>query len=222
MKGCLRFQLGVLLSIPWLPLLPPVLGLLLGWEASAALALRVRRFGQPEARAVLAIALDLRHFVPLAGAAWALPFLGMEFDGAGASLLIRRGYGRRRVFAGKLLLFLLGCVLLSAAAQLAALLPARSCLAGLRPGFLLRAIALRLALDLGMMLPNAALVALAGENLYGRALAGLYGLVLWRAMRSHLWLWLPELSPDRAALWPLGALPLSLLIYALALRKREF
>lgn len=222
MKACLRFHLGVLLRLPWLMLLPPALGLLLGCEAAAALALHVRRFGPPEARAALALALDLRHFVPLAGAAWALPFLGMEFDAGGASLPIRRGYGRGRVFFGKLLLFLLGCTAASLFAQLMAVLPALSLLRELGAGFLLRAFALRLALDLGMMLPSAAIVAVSGKNPYGRALAGLYGLVLWRAMGSHLWLWLPELAPDRAALWPLAAIPLSLLICALALGKREF
>ena len=222
MKACLRFHLGVLLRLPWLMLLPPALGLLLGWEASAALALHVRRFGPPEAGAALAIALDLRHFVPLAGAAWALPFLGMEFDAGGASLPIRRGYGRGRIFSGKLLLFLLGCAAVSLFAQLMAVLPAGLLRADMKPGFLLRAFSLRLALDLGMMLPSAAIVAVSGKNPYGRALVGLYGLVLWRAMRAHLWLWLPELPPDRAALWPLAAIPLSLLICALALGKREF
>ena len=58
MKRCLRFCLRAALRIPWLALLPPALGLLLGWEASAALGALARRTGTPEGYAALALALE--------------------------------------------------------------------------------------------------------------------------------------------------------------------
>ncbi len=223
MKRCLRYHLRALFSLWWLPLLPPVLGLLLGWEAAAALGAYTRRAGPADARSALAFVLDIRHFVPLAGAAWAAAFLGAEFDGRAPAIPLSRGFRRFQVFGSKLLLFFLGCAVVSLAAQTAAVSPVISVGQPLPAGFLLRCFFLRLALDLGMMAPGAAIVSFAGANLYGRALAGLYGLALWRLMGSHYGLWLPEAGAlGIAALWPLAALPLSALGCFLALRRKEF
>ncbi len=222
MKRCLRFHLRALFSLWWLPLLPPVLGLLMGWEAAAALGVYTRRAGPADARSVLAFVLDIRHFVPLAGAAWAAAFLGPEFDGRAPAFPLSRGCCRFQVFGSKLLLFLVGCAVASLAAQMTAVFPAFSAGQPLPAGFLLRSCFLRLALDLGMMAPSAAIVSLAGANLYGRALAGLYGLLLWRIMGSHYGLWLPEAGvPGLTAYWPLPVLPLSALGCFLALRRKE-
>ena len=223
MKRCLRFHLRALFSLWWLPLLPPVLGLLMGWEAAAALGAYVRRAGPADARSALAFVLDIRHFVPLAGAAWAAAFLGPEFDGRAPAFPLSRGCCRFQVFGSKLLLFLAGCALISAVAQLTAVFPAFSVGQLLPVGFLLRCFFLRLAIDLGMMAPSAAIVCFAGASLYGRALAGLYGLLLWRLMGSHYGLWLPEAGTSGLiAFWPLAALPLGLLGCFLTLRRREF
>ena len=223
MKRCLRFHLRALFSLWWLPLLPPVLGLLMGWEASAALGAYIRRAGLTDARSALAFVLDIRHFVPLAGAAWAAAFLGPEFDGRASAFPLSRGFRHFQVFGSKLLLFLVGCAVASLAAQMTAVFPAFSAGQPLPAGFLLRSCFLRLALDLGMMAPSAAIVSLAGANLYGRALAGLYGLLLWRIMGSHYGLWLPEAGAlGITALWPLPVLPLSALGCFLALRRKEF
>ena len=221
MRRCLRSQLWVLFHVWWLPLLPLALGLLMGCEAAAALAATARRSGGQDAQSTLALLLDLRHFVPLAGAAWAAAFLGMEFDARGAAVPLCRGYRRSQVFGSKLLLFLPGCAAVSLAAQLAAVLPVLSVLRGLPAPFLLRCFGLRLLLDLGMMTPCAAIAAISGSSLYGRALAGVYGLMLWRCMGSHYALWLPGRA-DPPALWPLAVLPLSIAAYWLALRRKEF
>lgn len=222
MKLCLRSRLRALFSLWWMPLLPPVLGLLLGWEASAALGAYTRRVGAPEARSAFALVLEIRHFVPLAGAAWATAFLGMEFDGRAPAFPLSRGFRRGQVFGSQLLLLFLGFAVCSVFSQLAAL----SAVPGLRSlpaPYVLRCLLLRLLLDLGTMAPCAAIAAFAGRNLCGRALTGLYGLLLWRLMGSHYGLWLPEAgNPGLLALWPLGALPLSVLGYALALRWAEF
>ncbi len=223
MKRCLRSHLLALACCWWLALLPPALGLLLGWEAAAALGAYTRRVGPAEARSALALVLDVRHFVPLAGAAWAAAFLGAEFDGRAAAFPLSRGFSRFQVFGSRLLLCFLGCALISAAAQLTSALAAVSGWHRLPAGFLLRCFFLRLALDLGMMAPSAAIVCFAGASLYGRALAGLYGLLLWRLMGSHYGLWLPEAgAPGLIAFWPLAALPLGLLGCFLTLRRREF
>ncbi len=223
MKRCLRFHLRALFSLWWLPLLPPVLGLLMGWEASAALGAYIRRAGPADARSILAFVLDIRHFVPLAGAAWAAAFLGPEFDGRVPALLLSRGFSRFQVFVSKLLLFMAGCAVVSLSAQTTAVFPVFSVGQPLPPGFLLRCFFLRLALDLGVMAPSAAIVSFAGDNLYGRAIVGLYGLLFWRLMGSHYGLWLPEAgAPGITALWPLYALPLSALCCFLALRRKEF
>ena len=223
MKRCLRFHLRALFSVWWPALLPAALGLLLGWEAAAALGAYTRRIGPLGAAAALAFVLDIRHFVPLAGAAWAAAFLGGEFDGRAPVFPLSRGCSRFQVFGSKLLLHFLGCALISAAAQLISALAAVSGWHDLPAGFLLRRFSLRLALDLGMMAPSAAVVSFAGANLYGRALAGLYGLLLWRLMGNHYGLWLPEAgTPGLTALWPLAALPLGLLGCFLVLRRREF
>ena len=223
MKRCLRFHLRALFSLWWLPLLPPVLGLLMGWEASAALGAYIRRAGPTDVRSALALVLDIRHFVPLAGAAWAAAFLGAEFDGRAPAFPLSRGYSRCQIFGSKLCLFLVGCALISAVAQLTAVVSAVSGGQRFPVGFLLRCCFLRLALDLGMMAPSAALVSCSGTNLYGRALAGLYGLLFWRLTGSHYGLWLPEAgAPGLAAYWPLPILPLSALGCFLALRRKEF
>ena len=223
MRHCLRNQLWTLFHIWWLPLLPLALGLLMGWEAAAALSAYARRVGGLDAHGALAFLLDVRHFVPLAGAAWAAAFLGMEFDGRGAASPLCRGYSRSQVFGSKLLLFLLGCAVLSLTAQLAAVLPGLYDLRNLPATFLFRCFGLRLLLDLGMMAPCAAIVAFSGSNLYGRALAGIYGLLLWRLMGSHYELWLPGMGGvGLLSCWPLAALPLSIAAYWLALRRKEF
>ena len=223
MKRCLRFHLRALFSVWWLALLPPALGLLLGWEAAAALRAYMRRAGLTEARSALAFVLEVRHLGPLAGAAWASVFLGGEFDARAPVFPLSRGCSRFQVFGSKLLLYFLGCTLISAAAQLTSVLPAVSAWQDLPAGFLLRCFFLRLALDLGMMAPSASLVACFGANLYGRALAVLYGLLLWRLMGSHYALWLPgPAAPGLSDLWPLPALPLSLLCCFPALRRKEF
>jgi hypothetical protein len=223
MKRCLRSHLRALVCCWRLALLPPALGLLLGWEASAALGAYVRRAGPADARSALAFVLDIRHFVPLAGAAWAAAFLGAEFDARASAFPLSRGCSRFQVFGSRLLLFFLGCALISAAAQLTSAPAAVSGWQPLPAGFLLRCLSLRLALDLGMMAPCAAIVSFAGASLYGRALAGLYGLLLWRLMGSHYGLWLPEAgAPGLIAFWPLAALPLSLLGCFPALRRKEF
>ncbi len=222
MKRCLRFCLCAALRIPWLALLPPALGLLLGWEASAALGALARRTGTPEGYAAAALALDARRLVPLAGAVWAAAFLGAAFDGRVPSLLLPRGYGRRAVFASLLLTWTLGLAVLSAFAQGTAALPVLR--RGAPPAaWLLRCFTLRLLLDLGMGAAPAALVCLFRENLYGRALALAYGPVLWRVMGNHYGLWLPAAGPaGLAALWPLAALPGCALVCALALRRAEY
>ena len=218
---CLRFSLRSLLHIPWLPLLPLVLGLLPGGEAAAVLASLSRRGSLPEGRAALAMALELRHLVPLAGAAWAAACLGPAFDGGVPSLMLRRGHGRGEVCASLLLPWALGCLLLSAAAQAASALPLR--IGALPLLWRLRRGCLRLLLDLGMGAPAAALVCLFRENLYGRALAFAWGVTLWRVMGSHYGLWLPEAGEaGLAALWPLGALPLGVLFCCLAICRAEF
>ena len=222
MRRCLRSQLRALFGIWWMPLLPPVLGLLLGWEASAALGAYARRFGAPEARGALALVLEVRHFFPLAGAAWAAAFLGAEFDARAPAFSLSRGFRRGQVFGSKLLLFFLGCAVCSLSAQLAAL-SAVPGLRGLTAPYVLRCFLVRLLLDLGTAAPCAAIDAFAGRSLYGRALTGLYGLLLWRLMSSHYGLWLAEAEPPgMLALWPLGALPLSVAVYTLALRRAEF
>ena len=223
MKRCLQSHLLALACCWWLTLLPPALGLLLGWEAAAALGAHPRRVGPAEARSALALVLEVRHFVPLAGAAWAAAFLGAEFDGRAAVFPLCRGFSRFQVFGSRLLLYSLGCALISAAAQLTSALAAVSGWRQLPVGFLLRCFFLRLAIDLGMMAPSAAIVCFAGASLYGRALAGLYGLLLWRLMGSHYGLWLPEAGTSGLiAFWPLAALPLGLLGCFLTLRRREF
>ncbi len=223
MRRCLCSQLWALFHVWWLPLLPLALGLLLGCEAAAALAAYARRSGTLDARSTLAFLLDVRHFVPLAGAAWAATFLGMEFDGRGAAALLSRGCSRFQIFGSKLFLCFLGCAVISLAAQLAAVFSSFSLWQSLPAPFLLRCFGLRLLLDLGMMAPCAAIAVFSGSNLYGRALAGVYGLLLWRCMGSHYALWLP--GPGKAdplACWPLAALPLSIAAYWLALRRKEF
>ena len=221
MKRCLRYHLRVLLHIRWLSLLPPALGLLMGWEAAAALRGYAGRFGAPEARSALALLLDIRHFIPLAGAAWAAAFLGIEFDARGASLPLLRGCSRLRVFSGKLFLYFSGCAVISAAAQTAAVLPSLSVLRGVPLSVLLRCCGLRLLLDLGMASPPAAIAVIAGENRFGRAITILYGLLLWRIIGSHYDLWLPG-KAALSSLWPLAALPLGPGVCALALWRREF
>ena len=222
MRHCLRSRLRALFGLWWMPLLPPVLSLLLGWEASATLGTYVRRVGAPEARGALALVLEVRHFVPLAGAAWAAAFLGGEFDARAPAFPLSRGFRRGQVFGSKLLLFFLGCAVCSSFAQLGAL----SAVPGLRSlpePYVLRCLLLRLLLDLGTAAPCAAIAAFAGRSLYGRALTGLYGLLLWRLLGSHYGFWLPEAGkPGMLALWPLAALPLSVAGYALALRRAEF
>jgi hypothetical protein len=223
MKRCLRFQLRALFSLWRLFLLPPALGLLLGWEAAAALSSYTARWGTPEPAATLALALDMRHFVPLAGAAWAAAYFGAVFDARSAALPLSRGYGRFAVFGGALLLFFSGCAVISLLAQVFSLLPVLYLLRALPAAWLPGFFALRLLLDLGMAAPCAAVAAFAGENLYGRALVFLYGLLLWRLLGSHLDLWLPAAAqgPGLAALWPLPALLLSLGCCAPALRRKE-
>ncbi len=223
MRRCLRYHLRALFHIWWLPLLPPALGLLMGWEAAAALHAYARRCGMPDARSALAFVLDIRHFIPLAGAAWAAAFLGTEFDAGGAALPLSRGYSRLQVFGSKLFLYFLGCAVASVIAQLTAVLPAVPGWQVLPTAYLLRCFFLRLLLDLGMMAPNAAVAAFAGADLYGRSAAGLYGLLLWRLMDSHYGLWLPETEGlDLLSLWPFPVLLLSALGCFLALRRAEY
>ena len=221
MKRCLRSRLRALFGIWWLPLLPPVLGLMLGWEAAAALRAYTLRSGPLSSSSALAFVLEVRHFVPLAGAAWASAYLGEGFDGRSAAFPLSRGYGRFRVFGSQLVIFSLGCAVLSLAAQASALLAVPG-LEALPAGLILRCLGLRMLLDLGMAAPCAAIVAFAGTSLYGRALPFLYGLLLWRLLGSHYGLWLPGTpAPGLSALWPLAALPLSIAGCALALGRKE-
>lgn len=223
MKRCLRWHLRVLRSAWWLLLLLAALALLMGWEAAANLAAYARRVGELDPRSALAMALDLRHFFPLAGAVWAALWLGMDFDAAGASVPVSRGFSRFQVFGSKYLLFLAGCLAVSVLEQLFAVLSAVPGWGSLPAPFLLRCFALRLLLDLGMMSLPAVFPAWGRGNVYARLLGIAYGLLLWRLMGTHYGLWLPEmgLGPLWRALWPLAGLPVGLGGSALALRKAE-
>ena len=70
MKLCLAFRLRVFFCDRRLPLLLIALALLPGLEALGTLRVYLRRVGPLEARAALALLLDIRHFFPLAGVVW--------------------------------------------------------------------------------------------------------------------------------------------------------
>ena len=213
MKNCLRWQLRVLRFAWWLLLLLPVLALLMGWEAAAALEPYLRRGGGSlDARSALAVVLEVRHFFPLAGAVWASLFLGMDYGSDAHALALSRGYSRKQVIWSKSLLFLLGCAAVSGMEQLFAVFTAVPGWRILPAAFLLRCFCLRLILDTGMMGPPAILCFLARENMYLRLLGLIYGVVLWRLLGSHHALWLQYAergTGELPALWPIGALVLS-------------
>ena len=215
MKACLRWQLRVLGYAWWLVLLLPVLSLLMGWEAAAALKPYVLRGGGDiDPRSALALVLDVRHLFPLAGAVWASLFLGMDYAAEAHDSALGRGFRRGQVVFAKTLLYLLGCVVVSVLEQVFAVLAAARGWHTLPADFLLRCFFLRLALDAGMMAPPAVVCFAARDDLYIRLLGLVYGVTLWRLMQSHWALWLQyaeRRAGDLWALWPLAALAVSLL-----------
>lgn len=209
MRACLRWQLRVLGYAWWLPLLLPVMALLLGWEAAAVPAAYLQRGAELDPRSALALVLEVRHLFPLAGAVWAFLFIGMDYAAEAQSLALSRGYRRGQVIRSKVLLFLLGCLAISAMEQVFVLFAAVPGLRTLPAAFLLRCFCLRLALDVGMMVPPALCCFLAGDDRYLRLLGLVYGVALWRLVRSHPALWLQYAGWGRGewlALWPLAAL----------------
>ena len=206
MKNCLRWQLRVLGYAWWLLLLLPVLALLMGWEATAALEPYLRRGGGSiDARSALAVVLEVRHFFPLAGAVWAALFLGMDYASDAHASALSRGYGRNRVIRCKYLLFLLGCLTVSGIEQAFVVFTAVPDRQSLPAAFLLRCLCLRLILDAGMMVPPAVICFLARDDLYIRLLGLVYGVVLWRLLGSHYGLWLQYAlweAEEYRALWP--------------------
>ncbi len=223
MKACIRWQLRVLGYTWWLLLLLPALALLLGWEAAAVPEAYLRRGAELDPRSALALVLETRHLFPLAGAVWAALFIGMDYPSAALTLALSRGYARTQVFAAKYLLFLLGCLTVSVMEQGLAVLMGVPGWRVLPAAFMLRCFFLRLALDMGMMVPPAVFCFLGRENLYIRLIGPVYGVALWRLMKSHIALWLPDVSwtaADRRALWPLAALLLGSL-FAWACSRRE-
>ena len=209
MRACLRWQLRVLGYAWWLPLLLPVMALLLGWEAAAVPAAYLQRGAELDPRSALALVLEVRHLFPLAGAVWASLFIGMDYPAAAQSSALSRGYRREQVIRSKYLLFLLGCLAISAMEQVFVLFAAVPGLRTLPAAFLLRCFCLRLALDVGMMVPPALCCFLAGDDRYLRLLGLVYGAALWRLVRSHPALWLQYAGWGRGewlALWPLAVL----------------
>ena len=206
MKACIRWQLRVLGYAWWLLLLLPVLALLMGWEATAVL---LKSKGNIDPSHILAIVLDARHLFPLAGAAWAVLFLGMDYDADAFALALCRGYDRRQLLFSKILLYFFGCLVMSVIEQVFAVLagvPERSSLSIV---LLLRCFFMRLVLDLGEMSPPAFLCYLGRDNLYIRLLGLVYGISLWRLMGTHYSLWLPYARWERGewlALWPIAIL----------------
>ena len=223
MRACLRWQLRVLGCAWWLPLLLPVLALFLGWEAAAVIKAYALRGTVLDPRSALALALDVRHFFPLAGAVWAALFLGMDYAADAQASALSRGYGRGQVLWSKFILFLLGCAAVSVTEQLFVFLAAVPGRRSLPTAFLLRCFCLRLILDAGMMLPPAVCCFLGRENPYLRLLGLLYGVALWRLMGSHYALWLQYAEWGRAellALWPMGTLILGSLGVAVFAGRR--
>ena len=165
--------------------------------------------------------MDFRRFIPLAGAVWSAAYFGREQDSGSARLLRSRGFGRPAVYGSEYLCFLTGLAVLSLVQQGVALAAVPGW-RGLAPAFLLRTLALRLALDLGMMALPGFLPCLGGGSPYARLLGFPYGLALWRLMGSHYELWLPELGrPGLLALLPLAALPVGVLGYGVLAARNE-
>ncbi len=223
MSRCFRFHLYVFLRAWWLPLMLAVFPLLMGWEAAAACGSYVRRLGRQAPETALALLLDLRHFIPLAGAVWSGLFLGMDFPARGVNVLLSRGFSRFRVFGSKYVLFLTGCAIMSLLEQGFALLLSVPLWKDVSALLLLRNGGLRLLLDLGMMVLPSVFPLLGKGNVYLRLPGLVYGLVLWRLMGAHYGLWLPVWSgpPGWGELWPLPALALGIGGSALALRRAE-
>ena len=224
MKNCLRRQLRVLASAWWLPALLAAMALLMGRAASSVTAALLRRGAEPDPRSALALVLDMRSFFPLAGAVWAALFIGMDYTGGADSLALGRGYSRLQLFGAKYLLFLLGCLAVSAVQQVFAVLTGAPGWHTLPASLLLRSFFLRLLLDAGMMVPPAAVCFLGRENTYIRLLGLLYGVALWRLMGSHYALWLqyaPWGREELLALWPAAALILGSAASAAAALREE-
>ena len=225
MKNCLHWQIRVLGYAWWLLLLLPVLALLMGWEATAALEPYLRRGGGSiDVRSALAVVLEVRHFFPLAGAVWACLFLGMDYSSDAQASALSRGYSRKQVIWCKYLLFLLGCIAVSVMEQLVIVISAVHGWRALPAAFLLRCFCLRLVLDVGLMVPPAMICFLAREDLYIRLLGLIYGVVLWRLMGSHPILWLQYAErgyEELLALWPAGALVLGSAAVMLLARRRS-
>ena len=222
MKRCLAFRCRAFFAAGWLPLLPLALGLLLGLEAAGALNALLRRTGAADARTALALAADVRHLFPLAGAAWSAAYFGRELDGGARKLLRSRGFGSSAVYASAYFPFLAGALAISLTEQAVVLqaVPGRETLGA---ALLLRSAGLRLPLDLGMLTLPGFLPFLGKGSPYARFSGFLYGFALWRLMGSHAALWLPVLGPpDPWAFWPLAALPAGILGYfALTLNRSE-
>lgn len=222
MKRCLAFRCRAYFAAVWLPLLPLALGILLGLEAAGVLSSLLRRTGAADASTALALAADVRHLFPLAGAAWSAAYFGRELDGGVGKLLRSRGFGPPAVYGSAYVPFLAGALAISLTEQVVILLaiPGRETLS---PALLLRTAGLRLLLDLGMLTLPGFLPFLGKGSPYARFSGFLYGFALWRLMGSHAALWLPEAGPpDPWALWPLAALPAGILGYfALTLNRSE-
>ena len=222
MKTCLRYTFRILKCAWWLPALLLGMALLMGYEAGSTVnALATRQPAGLDTKECVVLLMDVRHFFPLAGAVWSALWFGMEFDAKGYTRALSRGFSRFQLWVSKFIWFLAGCIAVSLLEQAFALGLVHPDLCSVPTDRLLRICVLRLALDTGLMTFPAFIPILARENLCGRAGGCLYGVALWRLMRTHYGLWAPELTapPQLWEWWPVPALILGLLFSALALRK---
>ena len=223
MKTCLRYTFRILKCAWWLPALLLGMALLMGYEAGSTVnALATRQPAGLDTKECVVLLMDVRHFFPLAGAVWSALWFGMEFDAKGYTRALSRGFSRFQLWGSKFIWFLAGCAAVSLLEQAFALWLVRPDLRSIPTGWLLRICVLRLALDAGLMTFPAWIPCLARENLYGRAGGCLYGVALWRLMRTHCSVWAPgmfSVPPQSWEWWPVPALFLGLLLSALALRK---
>lgn len=223
MKACIRWQFRVLGYAWWLLLLLPVLALLMGWEAIAALESHLHQCdGSLDARIALALVLDVRHFFPMAGVLWSVLFIGMDYGAEAYALALSRGYRNIQIMACKYSLFIMGCLTVSISQQVFTVLVGVKDWHTLPTEFLLRCFFLRLTLDVGMMIPPAMICFLGKNNLYNRLIGLVYGITLWRLMKSHYALWFRSHNfgmNEWLALWPIVAIVVSILYFVILIAQ---
>ena len=206
-KRIFIFYMEILRGQIW-TIFPLAAGICMGAYGASQLGNYVARIGMElPVMDAFAYLMEERPFFGLAGGIWACVFLCAGLDYRGVNNVLCRGYSRSAVFFGGYCWFLIGCLICSLSAQLSGMLLARVDFTSAGAVYILRNMAIRLVLDIGVMSTPLLAVYVLKRTLPALCVCGLYGVALYVAHTPHYEIWIvTDSTPPLSSLWPVAAL----------------